>query len=78
MNYVIEKNKWIQAGKWVVAVVSTCVILGVCALHIDDIVRAIIDALSVFKPLIIGFALAIILNVPLGFVESKILRKKKE
>ncbi len=69
-----------RAAKWLTAVLVACAIvyLGVC--HIENVAGAILWLVNLFKPILLGIILALIINVPMRFVEEFLqvkIKKKK-
>lgn len=68
-----EKSR--QAAKWLIGVITICILIFLGIRHIDQVAAAIAWVINLFKPLLIGAVLALFLNVPLGFVECHLFRK---
>ncbi len=75
-----ENTKKHRATRWLAVVIVICAVLylGVC--HIENVAGAILWIINLFKPIIIGIILALIINVPMrmveGFLSTKIKIKK--
>lgn len=70
-----ENNRKI-AAQWVIAVVSVCVLIYLAIRHIQGLSMAVLWCVDIVSPLLTGFIIAIILNVPLCTIENKFLDKK--
>lgn len=62
--------------KWAVGTVAACILIFLGVRYISSIALAIEWLVSLVKPLLIGAMLAMILSVPLGFIEKHLFRKK--
>ena len=61
--------------KWAVGTVAACILIFLGVRYISSIALAIEWLVSLVKPLLIGAMLAMILSVPLGFIEKHLFRK---
>ena len=61
--------------KWAVGTVAVCILIFLGVRYISSIALAIEWLVSLVKPLLIGAMLAMILSVPLGFIEKHLFRK---
>ena len=61
--------------KWAVGTVAACILIFLGVRYISSIALAIGWLVDLVKPLLIGAMLAMVLNVPLGFVEKHLFRK---
>lgn len=61
--------------KWAVGTVAACILIFLGVRYISSIALAIKWLVSLVKPLLIGAMLAMILSVPLGFIEKHLFRK---
>ena len=61
--------------KWAVGTVAACILIFPGVRYISSIALAIEWLVSLVKPLLIGAMLAMILSVPLGFIEKHLFRK---
>lgn len=69
-----EKRK--QIAKWIIGVITICILIYLGIRHINHLADAVIWLTDLTKPLLIGFILALFLNVPLGFIERYLFQKK--
>lgn len=63
--------------KTIIGIIAFGVILSAVVFNINHVASALAKVGSIFAPLFIGAALAFILNVPMKFVEKRILKKVK-
>ena len=66
-----------QLAKWVVGVVSACILVYLCLRHVASLAAAVSAVYQVIKPLVLGIILALFLNVPMSFIEERLLKKYK-
>ena len=69
----VMNNK--QKAKWIIGIITCCILIYIAISNIDSIGKAIIWAVNLTKPIIIGIVLALILNVPMSFIERKVIKK---
>ena len=62
--------------KWAVGTVAVCILIFLGVRYISVIAMAAEWLIGLVKPLLIGTVLALILNVPLDFIEKWLFRKK--
>lgn len=70
-----DKEKMRFITKWIISIVAVCIIIFLGVRHIKDIAKAVVWIVDIFKPLLIGIIIALIINVPMSFIESHILKK---
>ncbi|MBQ4560720.1 MAG: AI-2E family transporter [Clostridia bacterium] len=58
-----------KLAKWIVGIVAVCILIFLGVKHIAVIARSVAWIFDLFGPLVLGFAFALILNVPMGFFE---------
>lgn len=68
-----EKRK--ELSKWIIGIVSACLLVYLAIRHIASITNAFVSAVQVVMPLIVGITFSLFLNVPMSFIESKLLVK---
>ncbi len=66
------------AAKWVISVVGACVLIYVLVRHIYVVPLIFSWVTDIILPLIIGVAAAVILNVPMSFIERNFFPKAKK
>ena len=72
-----DPKKKYAAAKWAVGVVSTCILVYLAIRHINVVAGAVSWLIAVVFPLIFGVVAALILNVPMCFVERHLFAKTK-
>jgi len=68
-----EKRR--QIAKWIIGVITICVLIFLGLRHIDHVAGAVVWLINLLKPLLIGVVLALFLNVPLSFMERHLFQK---
>lgn len=76
MDFGSEKQK--QIAKWVIGIATACILIYLGVRHIDAVVGTVLWVIGLITPLLLGFVLALILNVPMRFFESHLWRKTKK
>jgi len=64
-------------GKWVVGVVTCCILIYLGFGHIGKIAGVVASLANIIKPLLIGLILALIINVPMSSIECWLHKKTK-
>ncbi len=72
-----DSKKRNQAAKWIIGIVSICALIILGLRHISSIVGAAFKLVDLVKPILIGIIVALILNVPMGMIEQRLLSKPK-
>lgn len=72
-----DPNKQRQLTKWVISVIAICILFYLGLRHITSVAKVIINLIHLVKPLLVGIVLALILNVPMSFIEHRFLAKSK-
>lgn len=73
MNLTPEKRNLI--AKWLIKIATVCILLYLCLQNIAAISAALSRFLDLIMPLILGSAIAVILNVPMRFLEAHLWTK---
>ena len=76
MDFTSEKRK--KTAKWLIGVVTACILIFLGVQNINAVADALSWCISLIAPLLIGFAIAVILNVPMGFFESHFWKNTKK
>lgn len=76
MENDIKKRK--QLARWIIGIVAACILLYLGVRNIGVLARAFSYLVGLVSPLIIGLAIALVLNVPMGFLESHLWKKSKK
>lgn len=66
------------AAKWIIGIISTCILIYLGVRHIEHVAGAILWLVNLFKPLLLGAILALILNVPMSVIEQRLFKNSKE
>lgn len=75
MEFSPEKKK--KLASWIIGVVAVCILIFLGVQNIDIVMDSLLWCLGLISPLILGFAFALILNVPMGFFETHLWAKTK-
>ena len=65
-----------QAAKWIIQVVTACILVYLGIRHMDVVAGAITWLINLFKPLLLGVILALVLNVPMCPIEKMLFQKR--
>lgn len=76
MNLSPERRKIVS--KWIIGIVAACILIFLGVQNIDIVAAAISWATNLIMPLIVGFVLALILNVPMRSLEVHLFKKAKK
>lgn len=66
-----------QSAKWVVSTVALCILIYLGIQHLDVVWGTLKWGLNLLLPLVIGFVIALIINVPLRPLEQHLFRRMK-
>lgn len=76
MNFTPENKK--KLSKWIIGIVATCIVIFLGLQNINVVADSVSWVAGLIMPLILGFAFALILNVPMRFFESHIWSRTKK
>lgn len=76
MEFTPEKKK--KLSRWLIGIATACILIFLGVQNIDIVANAVSWVMRLIMPLILGFAFALILNVPMRFFESHICCKTKK
>ena len=76
MNFNSEKNK--KFTFWIIGVITACIVIFLAIENINVIAASFSKILSILSPLIIGFAFALVLNVPMSYLEDRLFPNTKK
>lgn len=65
-------------ARWIIGVAAACIAIFLGLQHLDVVGKAISWCVSLLSPLVVGFALALILNVPMSFFERHLWKKSRK
>ena len=68
MDFTPEKKK--KLSRWLIGIATACILIFLGVQNIDVVAGAVSWVTGLIMPLILGFAFALILNVPMRFFES--------
>ena len=68
MDLTPEKRK--KTAKWFIGVATACILIFLGIQNIDAVAGALSWCIGLVTPLLIGIAIAVILNVPMRFFET--------
>lgn len=74
--FIEDENKRKTASRWIIGTVSACILVYLAIRHIQGLAMAVMWCIDIVSPLLTGLIIAVILNVPLCAIESRILDKK--
>ena len=67
MEFTPEKKK--KLALWIIGVVAVCILIFLGVQNIDVVMGSVSWCMGLISPLILGFAFALVLNVPMRFFE---------
>ncbi|MBQ4313628.1 MAG: AI-2E family transporter [Clostridia bacterium] len=70
------KNK--KTTKWIIGTVAACILIFLGVQNIDVVANAVSWCVELIMPLLLGFAFALILNVPMRFFEAHLWNNTKK
>ncbi len=76
MNFSPVKRK--EMAKWIIGIAAVCILIFLGVQNIGAIAGALSRCAGIIRPLLTGCIIAVILNVPMRFFESHILRKTEK
>ncbi len=76
MDFTNEKGK--KLSRFIIGIVATCIVIFLGVQNIGVVAESISWALNLIMPLILGFAFAVILNVPMRILERRLWPNAKK
>lgn len=73
-----DREKMQMIAKWLIGIAAVCILIYLGVRHVGNIGNAIVWFADLMQPLIIGIILALILNVPMSFIEQHLLNRLKK
>lgn len=70
-----DKKSRRELARWVIGVVTACLLVYLAIRHIASLAQALLIVYTVVKPMILGIFLALIFDVPMEFIENRLLKK---
>ena len=75
MEWTPEKKKLIT--KWIIGIIASCIVIFLSLQNIHSLTRAFLWCVGAVMPLAIGIMVAMVLNVPMSFVERQLWPEKQ-
>ena len=75
MNFNSEKNK--KFTFWIIGVITACIVIFLAIENINVVGDVFSKIISILNPLLTGLAFALVLNVPMSYIEDKLFSKAK-
>ena len=66
------------AGKWVLIIFALCCCIFLALSHLGDVGGAIAFVANLLSPLMIGLVLAVVINVPMTFIEKHLFARTQK
>lgn len=66
-----------RLAKWIIGIVTSCIVIYLAFRHIANITATISWMIGLARPLLVGTILALMLNVPMSFIEQRLCKKTK-
>lgn len=66
-----------KISRWIIGIFTCCILINLGFRHISSIAEVVSWMMNLAKPLLIGAILALMLNVPMSFIEQRLLTKTK-
>lgn len=63
--------------RWILGIVSACILLYLAVRHIANVATAVVWLENLVHPLLLGFVVALVLNVPMSAIEELFLSRLK-
>jgi len=76
MDFTPEKKK--KLSRWLIGIATACILIFLGVQNMNVVAKGVSWVAGLIMPLILGFAFALILNVPMRFFESHIWSKTKK
>lgn len=73
-----DKIKFREITKWIIGVVTTCILIYLAIRHIDMIAIGISWLVNIMFPILLGLVMALILNVPMRPIENHLHIKQEK
>ena len=75
MKTIIEDKK--KLAKWIIGIAVVCILIFLGVRYIGPVSDAVMWCVDILMPLLIGCSIAVILNVPMSFLETHLWVKSK-
>ncbi len=74
----MSSEKKTKITKWVIGVAAACIVLYLCLKNIGVVAKAFSWCIGIMMPLVLGCAIALIVNVPMRFFEAHLMTKSEK
>ena len=75
MNLNLENRR--KIGRWIIGIASICILIFLGVANLSSVRSALEGCLVIAMPLLVGWAIAIIVNVPMRYLETHLWRRSK-
>lgn len=76
MDITPEKKK--KLTKWIIGIAAACIVIYLGLQNMGTVAGALSWCIGLIRPLVLGVAIAVILNVPMRSMESHLWKKTKK
>ena len=76
MEVMPEKKK--KLAGWIIGIATACILIFLGVQNIDVVMKGVSWCIALVSPLLIGCAFALVINVPMGFIEAHLWPKSKK
>ena len=73
-----DKETRKNAARWVISVFAACIAIYLCAGNLSLLAGVVRGGVQVLQPLLLGFAMAVVLNVPMRSIEAAMAASKNK
>lgn len=73
-----EGKKQKQLAKWIIGIVAACILIYLSVKNIGLLAQVFSYIMGLISPLVVGLAIALVLNVPMRFLESHLWPRSKK
>jgi len=74
--FIDNKNQRKQLSKWIIGIIAACIFIFLGVRYVSAIAYAVSWVADLISPLLLGFVLALVFNVPLRFIEPHLFKKR--
>ena len=78
MLWDMQPDKRKKFSRWIIGIVGACILIFLGVQHLRTVANAVSWCMDLASPLLVGLAMAFILNVPLRFFENHLWPKAKK
>lgn len=69
-----EKRR--KLARWIIGIVAACILIFLAARYLPSVAKAVSWLADLLRPLLIGVIFALVLNVPMRFIERHLFRRR--